>query len=133
MNVAAASLGVSHSREQSTQANVSRRLTDAPNFPAGHATLEEPTTGRSVIVCPESTVGGAAAEVVAAAIRVAVRQATSRADVPDKHSTGARSPDERAWSAGQATYCPVGSGPHGRAVGLIDGGAPIATWLGSMH
>lgn len=101
MNVAGASLGVTPSREKRTQANVGLLLTDAPNVPVGHATLEESITGRTVIVCSESTVGGVAAEVVAAATRAAVRQATSRADVPDKHASGARSPDERVWSAGE--------------------------------
>jgi len=101
MNIAGTALGASTYRTTWAQGDVGGLLTDPPSFPVGHATLEESITGRTVIVCPESTVGGVAAEVVAAATRAAVRQATSRADVPDKHSSGARSPDERVWSAGE--------------------------------
>jgi L-aminopeptidase/D-esterase-like protein len=49
-------------------------------------------------VASEDTIGIIAAEVVAHAIRDAVRQATSRGGVPDMHTPGTRNPADPAWS-----------------------------------
>jgi L-aminopeptidase/D-esterase-like protein len=50
-------------------------------------------------VASDDTIGIIAAETVADAIRDAVRRATSRGDVPDMRSPGARSPDDPSWSS----------------------------------
>lgn len=56
LSVAGAALGGAASA--SAQEEGGGSLTDVPGFLVGHATLEEPITGCTVIICPESTVGG---------------------------------------------------------------------------
>lgn len=56
LGAAGAALGASSASAQ--EQAVGGLLTDVPGFLVGHVTRDEPITGCTVIVCPESTVGG---------------------------------------------------------------------------